>query len=63
MPIPREAVDLDRYDRSNRLFANPTTSLKSHVENVRKGFFEPEQYRAVIRYLPEYLRPVAAIAS
>jgi integrase len=33
-----------------------------HVENARKGFFEPEQYRAVVKYLPEYLRPLAAIA-
>jgi integrase len=33
-----------------------------HVDNTRKGFFEPEQYRAVIRHLPEFLQPVAAIA-
>jgi integrase len=33
-----------------------------HVENARKGFFEPEQYRAVVKQLPEHLRPLAAIA-
>lgn len=29
------------------------------VNNTRKGFFEPEQYRAVVNHLPEYLKPVA----
>ena len=33
-----------------------------HVANARTGFFEPEQYRAVMRHLPEYLKPLAAIA-
>jgi integrase len=33
-----------------------------HVENARKGFFEPEQYSAVVKHLPEHLRPLAAIA-
>jgi len=33
-----------------------------HVENARKGFFEPEQYRAVVKHLPEHLRPLATIA-
>jgi hypothetical protein len=32
-----------------------------HVENARKGFFEPEQYRAVVKHLPDHLRPLAAI--
>ncbi len=32
------------------------------VDNVRKGFFEPEQFRAVLRHLPHYLRPVATVA-
>jgi integrase len=33
-----------------------------HVDNARKGFFEPEQHRAVLAHLPEYLKPVAAVA-
>jgi hypothetical protein len=33
-----------------------------HVDNARKGFFELEQHRAVLAHLPEYLKPVAAIA-
>jgi integrase len=33
-----------------------------HVDNVRKGFFEPEQYRAVLACLPEHLKSVAMAA-
>jgi len=33
-----------------------------HVDNVRKGFFEHDQYEAVLSHLPEFLRPVAAVA-
>jgi hypothetical protein len=28
-----------------------------HVDNVRKGFFEHDQYEAVLSHLPEFLRP------
>jgi integrase len=33
-----------------------------HLDNTRKGFFEREQFEAVLRYLPEYFRPVAQVA-
>jgi integrase len=33
-----------------------------HVDNARKGFFEREQYEAVLRSLPEYLKSVAMVA-
>ena len=33
-----------------------------HVENARKGFFEIEQYQAVMRRLPDHLQPVIAFA-
>jgi integrase len=33
-----------------------------HVDNARKGFFERDQYEAVSEHLPEYLRPLVAIA-
>jgi integrase len=33
-----------------------------HVDNAWKGFFEREQYEAVLRHLPDFLRPVAAVA-
>jgi len=32
------------------------------LSNIRKGFFEAEQYRAVLNQLPEYLRPVVTTA-
>jgi len=32
---------------------------KLKENNVRKGFFEPEQFRSVHRYLPDYLQPFA----
>jgi integrase len=32
------------------------------VDNVRKGFFEREQFEAVSRHLPEHLKPVARSA-
>jgi integrase len=33
-----------------------------HVDNVRRGFFEPEQFRAVVRHLPEHLVRFAQVA-
>jgi integrase len=32
------------------------------VDNARKGFFERDQYEAVVRHLPEFLKPVAMAA-
>ncbi|HYE88806.1 MAG TPA: site-specific integrase [Vicinamibacterales bacterium] len=31
-------------------------------DNVRVGFFEPDQYRAVVQHLPASMRPIAAFA-
>jgi integrase len=47
--------------RAGKVAARPEIQML-HVENTRKGFFEPGEYRAVINHLPEHLRPVAAIA-
>jgi integrase len=47
--------------RAGKIAARPEIQML-HVENARKGFFEPEQYRAVMKHLPENLRPLAAIA-
>jgi integrase len=47
--------------RAGKVAARPEIQML-HVENTRKGFFEPEQYRAVMKHLPEHLRPLAAIA-
>jgi len=47
--------------RAGKIASRPEIQML-HVENARKGFFEPEQYRAVVKHLPEHLRPLAAIA-
>jgi integrase len=41
--------------------------MRPHIEllpehNARQGFFEPEQFQAVLKHLPEELRPVAQFA-
>jgi integrase len=33
-----------------------------HENNIRKGFFEREQFEAVRRHLPEYARPIVTFA-
>ena len=33
-----------------------------HTSNARKGFFEPEQHRAVVERLPDHLKPLAQVA-
>jgi len=33
-----------------------------HVSNARKGFFEADALQAVLRHLPDYLRPVIQVA-
>jgi len=47
--------------RAGKVAFRPEIQLL-HVENARKGFFEPEQYRAVVNHLPDYLKPVASVA-
>jgi integrase len=47
--------------RAGKVATQPEIQML-HVENARKGFFEPEQYRAVVKHLPEHLRRLAAIA-
>jgi integrase len=32
------------------------------LDNARQGFFEREQFEAVLRHLPEHLRPIAQVA-
>lgn len=31
-------------------------------DNARKGFFEPEQFQAVLKHLPDHLKPVFRVA-
>src|ERR1700681_3521847 len=47
--------------RAGKVAARPEIQML-HVENARKGFFEPGQHRAVMNHLPEYLKPVASVA-
>src|ERR1700730_15856853 len=47
--------------RAGKVAGRPEIQML-HVENARKGFFEPGQYRAVVNHLPDYLKPVASIA-
>jgi integrase len=47
--------------RAGKVASRPEIQML-HVDNARKGFFELEQHRAVMKHLPDYLRPVAAIA-
>ena len=39
-----------------------TPHIRSFENNVRTGFFEHEQFTAIHRHLPSYLKPVAAVA-
>jgi integrase len=57
MAVLRRGFRLGR----NQVPARPDFEML-HVSNVRKGFFEREQYDAVLRHLPEYLKPVAMVA-
>lgn len=51
-----------RLGRRARKVGMPPEFVMLHVDNARKGFFEPEQYRAVLAHLPDYLQPVATVA-
>jgi integrase len=47
--------------RSGKIAVRPEFDML-HVDNARKGFFEAEQFRAVLKYLPEHLQPLARVA-
>jgi integrase len=47
--------------KAGKVATRPEFSML-HVDNARKGFFEADQYRAVLSHLPDYLKPVAAVA-
>lgn len=47
--------------RAGKVAARPEIQML-HVDNARKGFFEPEQYRAVLSHLPDYLKSVAQVS-
>ena len=47
--------------RAGKVAALPEIPML-RVDNTRKGFFEREQYEAVLRHLPGYVRPIAQVA-
>jgi integrase len=63
--INRELAALKRAfrlaHRAGRVTAVPHISML-HEANARKGFFEEDQFRAVLARLPEHLRPVCVTA-
>ncbi len=63
--INRELAALRRMfrlgKRAGKIGELPFISLLQE-DNVRRGFFEPEQFRAVLRHLPDDLKPVIEVA-
>ncbi len=47
--------------RAGKVAVRPEVQML-HVENARQGFFEVDQYRAVVGHLADYLKPVAQVA-
>ena len=47
--------------KAGKVGARPAMSMLS-LKNSRGGFFERDQYEAVLRHLPEHLKPVAQVA-
>ena len=65
--VNRELALLRRSLNLGRMSTPPKVSKvpfipKLEENNVRKGFFEDAQYRALLRELPEELRPVLSFA-
>jgi integrase len=50
------------YARRPQLVDRVPSIKKFSENNTRKGFIEPEQYKALIRELPAHLRPITCIA-
>jgi integrase len=74
-PEVRKAVSVGEINREltvlKRMFSLAVQAGKLHhrphismlqEDNVRVGFFEPEQYRAVLAHLPEGMQPVVTFA-
>jgi integrase len=57
--INRELAALKRAFRlAGKNVGSPPRFRMLRENNARKGFFEPEQFKAVVQYLPEHLKPV-----
>jgi integrase len=47
--------------KAGKVSARPEMSML-HLDNARAGFFEAAQFEAVVRHLPEHLKPVVQVA-
>jgi integrase len=47
--------------RAGKVSTTPMMSML-HLDNARTGFFEREQFEAMMRHLPDHLKPVAQVA-
>jgi integrase len=61
LSLLRRAFNLARLSTPPRVVAVPYIPMLEE-RNVRKGFFEDEQYRALFAELPDYLQPLLAFA-
>jgi len=63
--INREMAALKRAfrlaHRAGRITAPPYIDMLEE-DNVRKGFFEPDQLKTLLKHLPNYLQPVFSVA-
>jgi integrase len=63
--INREMAALKRAfrlaHRAGRITAVPYIDMLEE-DNVRKGFFEPDQLKTLLKHLPDYLQPVFRVA-
>lgn len=61
--VNRELSALKRmFSLARKRVPFPPTITLLQERNVRKGYFEEEQFRAVLAKLPDYVRPVAEVA-
>lgn len=61
--INRELAALKRAFRlAGKKVGQPPRFRMLRENNARKGFFEPEQFRAVLQHLPDHLKPVFEVA-
>jgi integrase len=61
--INRELAALKRAFRlAGKKVGMPPRFRMLRENNARKGFFEPEQFKAVLQHLPEHLKPVFEVA-
>ena len=61
LALLRRAFNLGRQEHPPKVATVPYIPVLKE-NNIRKGFFEDDQYRALLAALPEYLRPLLSFA-